>query len=85
MQHKRPPILVIVIVVLVILTGAYFGIRALLPKNDTSLTASGSIETVEVTSSPELGGKVAEVLVDEGTTVKAGDILFRLDDALLQA
>ena len=85
MQHKGPPILVIVIVVLVILVGGYFGIRALLNKSDTSLTASGSIETVEVTISPEVGGKVAEVLVDEGAAVKAGDTLFRLDEALLQA
>jgi HlyD family secretion protein len=85
MQPKRPPIFAIVIVVLVILTGAYFGIRALLNKGDTPLTASGSIETVEVTVSPELGGKVVEVLVDEGATVKAGDTLFRQDDALLQA
>jgi multidrug resistance efflux pump len=85
MQHKRPPILVIVIVVLVILTGAYFGIQALLNKGDTSLTASGSIETVEVTVSPELGGKVVEVLVEDGAEVKAGDTLFSLDDALLQA
>jgi HlyD family secretion protein len=85
MSHKRPPIPVIVIVILVILTGAYFGIRALLNKGDTSLTASGSIETVEVTISPEIGGKVIEVLVDEGATVKVGDTLFRLDDTLLQA
>ena len=85
MQNKRPPILVIVIVVLVILIGGYFGIKALTNKGSTALTASGSIETVEVTISPETAGKVTAVLVDEGATVKAGDVLFHLDDTLLQA
>jgi HlyD family secretion protein len=85
MKHKRPPIPVIIIVVLAILVGAYFGIRALLDKSNGALTASGTIEAVEVTISPELSGKVTEVLVDEGDSVKAGDELFRLDDSLLQA
>ncbi len=67
------------------LVGGYFGIRALLNKGSTALTASGTIEAIEVTISPEIGGKVAEVLVDEGAPVKAGDVLFRLDDTLLQA
>lgn len=85
MQHKRPSIMVIIIVLLAILVGGYFGLKALLKQDVTALTASGSIETVEVTVSPEMGGKVTDVLVDEGATVKAGDVLFRLDDALLQA
>jgi len=85
MKHNRPPIPVIVIVVLAVLVGGYFGIRALLNKGSTALTASGTIEAVEVTISPEIGGKVVEVSVEEGTSVKAGDVLFRLDATLLQA
>ena len=86
MQHKRSPIPVIIILVLVVGAAAYFGVRAYLNKgNTTALTSSGTIETVEVTISPEIGGKVAEVFVEEGAAVKAGDMLFRLDDALLQA
>ena len=85
MQPKRVPIPVIVVIVLVVFVGVYFGVRALLTKPSTSLTASGSIETTEVSIAPELGGKVTAVLVDEGAPVKAGDTLFRLDDALLQA
>ena len=85
MQSKRAPILLIVILVLAILVGAYFAVRALLPKTDTSLAASGTIETVDVTVSPEVGGKVTAVLVDEGASVKSEDVLFRLDDNLLQA
>jgi len=85
MKHKRPPIPVIIIVILAILVGAYFGIRALLDKGNGALTASGTIEAVDITISPELGGKVVEVNVDEGDAVSTGDVLFRLDDATYQA
>lgn len=85
MKHNHPPVAVIVIVVLAVLVGGYFGIRAQLNKGNTALTASGTIEVIEVTISSEIGGKVAEVSVDEGAAVKAGDVLFRMDDTLLQA
>jgi multidrug resistance efflux pump len=85
MSHKRPPIPVIVILVLAIITGGYFGVRALLVKNDGALAASGTIEAVTVTISPEIGGRIVEVSVDEGDAVQTGDPLFRLDDTLLQA
>ncbi len=84
MKHKRPSILVTIVVVVVVLVGGYFGVRALVNKSGTPLTASGTIEAIEVTISPEIGGKVTEVSVDEGAQVKAGDALFRLDDTLLQ-
>ena len=85
MKHKRPPVPVIVILILAVLTGGYFGIRALMNKDGSALTASGTIEAVEVTISPEIGGRIVEVLVDEGAVVNNGDVLFRLDDTLLQA
>lgn len=84
MKHKRPPIPVIILAALVILIGGYFGIRALLNPRSAALTASGTIEAVEVTISPEIGGKVTEVMVNEGAQVKTGDMLFRLDDTLLE-
>jgi HlyD family secretion protein len=85
MKHNHPPIPVIVILVLAVLVGGYFGIRALLNPGSTVLSASGTIEAVEVNISPEIGGKVADVSVAEGARVKAGDVLFRLDDTLLRA
>jgi multidrug efflux pump subunit AcrA (membrane-fusion protein) len=53
--------------------------------SNDALSASGSIETTVVSVSPEMAGKVGEVLVEEGETVKAGDPLLRLDDSLLVA
>ena len=50
-----------------------------------ALTASGTVSARQVLVAPEIGGKVVEVLVEEGQPVKYGDVLFRLDDAFLQA
>ena len=48
------------------------------------LEASGFIEADEISIVAETGGRVAEVLADEGDTVEAGQVLLRLDDSLLQ-
>ena len=49
-----------------------------------TIVVSGFIEGVEVLIAPEVGGRVAEVLVEEGEGVSEGQVLLRLDDALLQ-
>lgn len=49
------------------------------------LTASGFLEAEEIHVMSEVGGRVIDLLVDEGDTVKAGDEVMRLDDTLLQA
>ena len=48
------------------------------------LTASGFIEGEEVIVAPETSGRIAEMVVDRGDMVRAGDVLVRLDDAVLQ-
>jgi len=52
---------------------------------DGGLMASGFIEAEEVAVAPELGGRVVELLVDEGDDVEAGQLLVRLDGTLLEA
>ena len=49
------------------------------------LAASGIIEAEEVSVTTETGGRVAEILADEGDSVQNGDVVIRLDDALVQA
>jgi HlyD family secretion protein len=49
------------------------------------LAASGIVEAEEVSVTTEIGGRVAEVLAEEGDLVQEGDKLIRLDDALLRA
>ena len=85
MKHKSPPVPIIILLVLALLTGGYFGIKALTAEKVSALSASGTIEAGQVAIAPEIGGKVTEVLMSEGDKVKVGDILFRLDDSLLLA
>lgn len=85
MKHKKPPVPVIILLIIATLIGGYYGIRSLTSKGDKVLIVSGTIEATEITISPEIAGKVMEVFVDEGAAVKAGDPLFRLDDSLLKS
>ncbi len=52
--------------------------------DDSRIVGSGFIEGDEIVIAPEIGGRIAEVLVDEGDEVRSGEVLVRLDDALLQ-
>jgi HlyD family secretion protein len=85
MKPKRPPVPIIILLVLALLTGGYFGIKALTAEKESGLSASGTIEADQVIIAPETGGRVTEVLVSEGTPVIQGDVLFRLDGSLLAA
>lgn len=59
--------------------------RSLEERSEEVLTASGIIEVEEVDLASEIGGRVVAIYVDEGDDVQAGQVLIRLDDALLQA
>lgn len=85
MQHKRPPLPAIILVVLVIAAGVYYGVRALNGNENGTLSASGTIESTVVNVSPQIAGRVKEVLFSEGQPVKKGDQLLSLDDSLLAA
>ena len=84
-MHKPPLALRIVVALVVIGTIIYFVVRSS-DSNDTGqLKASGTIESVTVNISPEMAGKVAEVLVEEGQAITKGDPLLSLDGSLLTA
>jgi multidrug resistance efflux pump len=85
MNHKRPPLPAIIVIGLLVIVSAYFIVTQLLNSKDGQLTASGTIEAVQINLAPELAGKVTEVLVDEGQAVKQGDPLLKLDPSLLTA
>jgi len=53
--------------------------------DDGRLLASGDMEASKVRVSTETGGRIVELLADEGDTVEAGQLLVRLDSALLEA
>jgi HlyD family secretion protein len=85
MNHKRPPLPAIVVIVLVLILSAYFLITQTLGGKNVVLTASGFIEATQVNVASEMAGKVSEVLIEEGQPVKTGDPLLRLDPSLLTA
>ena len=85
MNHKRPPIPAIVIVLLLIALSAYFIVTQTAGTDATALTASGAIEATQVNVAPEVAGKVTEVLVEEGQSVSMNTPLLRLDPSLLAA
>lgn len=85
MKHKRPPIPVILVIILALGLGGYFGIKELTSNGNSPLMVSGTIEATEINISPEMAGKVVEVFVVEGSSVLQGDLLFLMDDGLLQA
>lgn len=86
MPHKHPPLPVIFLVLLLVLgAAAYFIWQEFQPPADTRLTASGTVETVQTSIAPEIGGKVLDVRVDAGDFVRAGDVLLRLDASLHEA
>ncbi len=85
MKSKHFPKFLIPIFLLVLAVAVYFLVTALSSKAVKPLAVSGTIEAESSVISPEIGGKVIAVKVNEGDSVKAGDILFTIDDTLLQA
>jgi len=86
MKNSFPPLPVRILVILIVLgTIGYFGFRSLNPTDNGQLKASGTIEAVVVNISPEVAGKVNEVLVTEGQAVQADAALLSLDGSLLTA
>jgi len=91
---------ILIIVVAVVVVGVVAGVvlatnpgilrqvappPALAGSKSGALTASGFIEAEELDVAPELGGRVVELLADEGDDVEAGQVLVRLDGTLLDA
>jgi multidrug resistance efflux pump len=53
--------------------------------DNEKITASGRISADDLDIASEIGGKVLNLNVSEGDYVEAGDVIFRLDDEIVQA
>jgi HlyD family secretion protein len=83
---KIARIIIPIILVLAVISAVYWYVTNQNTSTNTSaLTGTGTVEANEVTISPEVSGRVTDVLVEQGSQVKAGDPLFRLDGTLLAA
>ena len=86
MHDKRMIIIPLLVIVILLLAGGwYLSTRGQAEEPEPPLSSSGTVEAVEMTISPEISGRVVEVLVGEGEAVQAGQALFRLDGSLLRA
>jgi HlyD family secretion protein len=85
MNHKRPPVQAIVVVVLLIAVSVYFIVTQVLSNKKGALTASGFIEATQVNVAAEMAGKATKVFAKEGQAVSTGDLLLQLDSSLLDA
>ncbi len=83
---KIARIVLIILLILAVAVVAYWYVTTQKPAmNSSALTGSGTVETTQVAISSEVTGRVVDVTVNEGGSVKAGEILFKLDDTLLTA
>jgi HlyD family secretion protein len=73
------------IVLAVVAVGVYLWWTTRTTVETGGLAASGTIEATQVTVAAEASGRIKDVLVVEGDTIRAGQPLVQLDDALLQA
>ncbi|HYP07738.1 MAG TPA: biotin/lipoyl-binding protein, partial [Bryobacteraceae bacterium] len=83
---KRRLLLLVLVVVLV--AGGYLGYTRyiappLAPAN--ILTMTGRIEGDDAAVASKAPGRILEILVREGDTVNAGDIVARIDDEQIRA
>jgi multidrug resistance efflux pump len=85
MQNNMKRIIPILVVLILSSAAAYYYFKNVADKGTEILTASGTVEAVEVVVSIEVGGQIAQVMVEEGDLVQAGDVLVRFEDEMLQA
>jgi len=85
MKHKEY-IPFFALIVVVIVAGAWWiRARAATTLAANPFEATGVIETRQTALADEIGGKITEMLVEEGQAVKANQPLIRLDESLLNA
>ncbi len=84
--RNRRPLLIAAAVVLVLAVVAREAWQAYLRHATANqLTGSGSIEATQVDIAPKVSGRAVRLVVNEGDTVRAGQVLVRLDDGDLRA
>ncbi len=85
-MHANPRKIAPIILAVLVLAALVYWFISTRPANSTDqeISASGTIEITQVQVGPELAGRAVEVAVSEGERVKAGDVLVRFDDSLLQ-
>src|SRR5580698_795485 len=82
-RRKILPLIVVVLGVAAFFIWRGYFANPLIP--ESIVTVSGRIEGDDSAVSPKTGGRIIEIHVREGDTVKAGDTIATLDDAQVRA
>ena len=72
------------IIIMIVMLLSLSGCDVLTQSDSPALKASGVVEIMEISISTEIGGRVSDVFVEEGSEVTVGDTLFSIDDEELQ-
>src|SRR6202162_1294180 len=75
----------ILLVLIVLVTAAVVSGRWFQQRSDSTLQGSGTVEARYIRVGSKIGGRIDKVLVREGDSVKAGEVLLTFDDKKLQA
>lgn len=75
----------LVLVILVLAAGVWWYVEQGQSSTGSTIVGSGTIEADEVNLATETPGRLDRVLVEEGATVRSGDLLASLDSSLLDA
>ena len=78
---KSARFLIVILIILAISIGYYFATTS----RDKSLVLVGIVDANQVIVSAKIQGRIEKLVVDEGTAVKAGDLIAVLDSAELEA
>src|SRR5882724_6856373 len=81
MTRKKLFIFLAVVAIAVAARGLY----AVWWRHDSTLLGSGTVEARNIRVGSKVGGRIEKVLVSEGDTVQAGQVLITFDDKELQA
>ena len=84
-RSRRTMVLLIVLAVLVVAVFVWRAFFAVPSIPDSIVALSGRIEGDDSAVAPKIAGRILEVRVREGDTVKAGDIIAILDDEQVRA
>ncbi len=85
MKRKKIRLLAVLLVIVVVAVALWWSFGHSSENLAGEILTSGFIEARDVTIAAETSGRIVEIAADEGDHIKAGSILVRLDDSLLQA
>lgn len=85
MQPNPRRIVPVVLAVVLVGSGLWWGYQEWLAPEPTTITATGTIEATQFVIAPERSGRIADIAVEDGEAVSAGQMLVTLESDLLLA